>query len=122
MEISNKIIPVVSDLFKSWKLSGAHSCVNLQLYWNKVNLDERDFYSTSRILLRCTHLGRDWLSTRSAVTGATFMNEFAPYAMQAPPLKRRTRQRFTWLLYTEESDTNKSACFIKTSIPTIELM
>ena len=23
------------------------------------------------------------------------MNEFAPYAMQAPPLKRRTRQRFT---------------------------
>ena len=22
------------------------------------------------------------------------MNEFAPYAMQAPPFKRRTRQRF----------------------------
>ncbi len=32
---------------------------------------------------------------RSAVAGATFMNEFVLYAMQAPPLKRRTRQRFT---------------------------
>ncbi len=37
-----------------------------------------------------------WLSTRSAVAGATLMNEFAPYTMQAPQeLKRRTRQRFT---------------------------
>ncbi len=32
---------------------------------------------------------------RPAVARATFINEFAPYAMQAPPLKRRTRQRFT---------------------------
>ena len=47
------------------------------------------------ILLRCTHLGRDWLSMRSAVPGVTFMNEFAPYVMQGPPLKRRTCQRFT---------------------------
>ena len=44
-------------------------------------------------------LGRDWLSMRSAVAGATFMNEFAPYAMQAPPFKRRTRQRFTEIDY-----------------------
>ena len=54
-----------------------------------------DFYSTSYILLCCMHLGRDWLSTRSAVHGATFLNEFAPYTMQAPPLKRPTQQRFT---------------------------
>ncbi len=45
--------------------------------------------------MRCTHLSHDWLSTRSAVAGATFVNEFVPNAMQAPPLKRRTRQRFT---------------------------
>ena len=45
-------------------------------------------------------MGRDWLSTRSAVAGATFMNEFAPYAIQAPPLKRRTRQRFTEIDYS----------------------
>ncbi len=45
----------------------------------------RIFYCVARVL------GCDWLSTRSAVAGATFMNEFAPYAMQAPPLKRRTR-------------------------------
>ena len=52
------------------------------------------------ILLRCTHLGRDWLLTRSAVAGATFMNEFAPYAMQAPPFNRRTGQRFTEFDYS----------------------
>ena len=56
------------------------------------SFDERAFNSTSRILLCCTHWGRDWLSMRPAVAGATFMNEFAPYA---PPLKRRNRQRFT---------------------------
>ncbi len=39
-------------------------------------------------------MGRDWLPMRSAVDGASIMNEFAPYAMQAPPVKRRTRQRF----------------------------
>ncbi len=27
------------------------------------------------------HLGRDWLSTRSAVAGVTFMNEFARYKL-----------------------------------------
>ncbi len=47
------------------------------------------------------HLGRDWLSTGSAVAGATFMNEFAPYAMQAQPLKRRTHQRFTEFDYSK---------------------
>ena len=40
------------------------------------------------------HLGRDWLSMRLlraavACAGATFMNELAAYAMQAPPLKSR---------------------------------
>ncbi len=58
------------------------------------------FYSASCILLRCRHWGQDWLSTLSAVAGATFMNEFAPYAMQAPPLKRCTRQRFTEFDYS----------------------
>ncbi len=29
-----------------------------------------DFYSTLRILQRCTHLGRSWLSKRSAVAGS----------------------------------------------------
>ena len=53
-------------------------------------------FTLHRILVHCTHLGLDWLSTQSAAAaGATFMNEFAPFAMQAPPLKRRTRQRFT---------------------------
>ncbi len=47
------------------------------------------------------HLGRDWLSMRSAVAGETFMNEFAPYAMQVLPLNRRTRQRFTEFDYSE---------------------
>ena len=28
------------------------------------------------------------------------MNEFVPYTMQAPPLKRRTRQRFTEFDYS----------------------
>ncbi len=71
------------------------------LYQNSVNLWWR-----ARILLyiayftACTHLGRDWLSTRPAVAGGTFMNEFKPYAMQAPPLKRRTRQRFTEFDYS----------------------
>ncbi len=51
------------------------------------------------------HLGRDWLSTQSAVAGVTFMNEFAPYAMQALPLKRRTRQTLT------EFDYNRFASF-----------
>ena len=37
--------------------------------------------------------------SRSSVAGATFMNEFAPYATQAPPLMRRTRQRFTGIYY-----------------------
>ena len=37
----------------------------------------------SRILLYCMPLGRDWLSTQSAVARATFMNEYAPYGMQA---------------------------------------
>ena len=46
-------------------------------------------FTLSRILLHCTHLGCDWPSMRSA-----FMNEFTPYAMQAPPLKRHTHQRF----------------------------
>ncbi len=40
-------------------------------------------------------MGRDWLSTRPADAGVTFMSEFAPYAMQALPLKTHTRQRFT---------------------------
>ena len=70
------------------------------LYQNPVNFDERDFYSTSHILLHCTHLGRDWLSTRSAVAGVTFMNAFMPYVMQAPPLKRHTSQRFTEFGYS----------------------
>ncbi len=35
----------------------------------------------------------------TAVAGETFMNEFAPYVMEAPPLKRRTRQRFTEFNY-----------------------
>ncbi len=75
--------------------------ITCYLYKNSVNLWR------ARLLLHCTHLGRDWLSTQSAVAGVTFMNEFAPYAMQAPPLKRRTRQRFTefdysWY-YAEES-------------------
>ncbi len=48
------------------------------------------------------HLGRDWLSMRSAVTGVTFMNEFALYAMQAPPLRRRTHQRFTEIDYSTQ--------------------
>ena len=48
------------------------------------------------------HLGRDWLSTGS-VAGTTFMNEFLPYAMQAPPLKRRTRQKFTEFDYSMSS-------------------
>ena len=66
----------------------------------QLTFDERHFYSTSRILLCCMHLGHDWLSTRSAVAGATFINEFALYAMHALPLKRRIRQRFTeFLLY-----------------------
>ncbi len=51
-------------------------------------------------------MGRDWLWTWSAVAGATFMNEIAPYAMQAPPLKRRTRQRFT------EFDYSVNVCII----------
>ena len=55
------------------------------------------------ILLRCTHLGCDWLSMRSTVAGVTFMNGFAPYAMQAPPLKRRTRKRFTEIDYNFHS-------------------
>ena len=58
------------------------------------------------ILLRCINLyailGRDWLSTRSAVAGAPFMNEFAAYTIQALPLKRRTRQRFTEFDYNDE--------------------
>ena len=62
--------------------------------------DKRDFYSISRILLCCTYLGRDWLSKQSAVAGPTFMNEFASYAKQAPPFKRRIRQRFTDIDYT----------------------
>ncbi len=53
------------------------------------------------MLLRRTHLGRDWLSTRFAVAGATFKNELAPYMMQASPLKRRTRQRFTEFDYSD---------------------
>ncbi len=48
------------------------------------------------------HLGRDGLSTQSAVAGATFMNKFAPYAMQAPPLKRRTHQWFTEFDFSTE--------------------
>ena len=40
-------------------------------------------------------LGRDLLLRRSSVAGATFMNEFAPHAMQAPPLMRHTHQKFT---------------------------
>ena len=32
--------------------------------------------------------------------GGDFMNEFAPYAMQAPLLKRRTHQRFTEVDYS----------------------
>ncbi len=47
-------------------------------------------------------LGRDWLSTRFAVAGATFMNEFAQYAMQALPLKRHTRQRVTEFDFTQQ--------------------
>ena len=62
--------------------------------------DGHDFYFTSHILLRCTHLGHYWLSMRSVVAGATFMNESAPYMMQAPPLKRRTCQRFTEIDYS----------------------
>ena len=58
-----------------------------------------------RLLLYITYFtalhdfGRDWLSMRSAVAGATSMNEFGPYAMQAPSLKRRTHQRFTEFNY-----------------------
>ncbi len=48
-----------------------------RLFTNPVNLWRAQFYSTSRILLRCTHLSRDWLSSRSAVAGATFMNEYS---------------------------------------------
>ncbi len=40
-------------------------------------------------------MGRDRLSMRSSVAGAIFMNEFTLYEMQALPLMRRTRQRFT---------------------------
>ena len=34
------------------------------------------------------------------------MNEFAPYAMQASPLKRRTRQRFTEFDYIRNTYRN----------------
>ena len=38
---------------------------------------------------------------RSAVAGATFIIEFAPYAMQGPPLKRHTHQRLTEFDYNK---------------------
>ena len=34
------------------------------------------------------------------------MNEFAPYVMQAPALKRRTRQRFTEFDYRSDITSN----------------
>ncbi len=34
----------------------------------------------------------------SSVAGATFMNEFVLYAMQAPPLMRRTHQRLQLII------------------------
>ena len=53
------------------------------------------------------HLGCDWLSTRSAVAEAIFMNEFALYAMQAPPLNSHTRQGFTEIDYSSISEMYK---------------
>ncbi len=41
------------------------------------------------------------------------MNEFAPYGMQAPPLKRHTRQRFTEFDYGIKSDVLVNSSQIK---------
>ncbi len=35
--------------------------------------------------LHCEALSCDWMQTQSFVAGASFMNEFAWYVMQAPP-------------------------------------
>ncbi len=96
-EEGNQTLHFIHSLLLKDHLECAQTAVIYDLLYLEVSkpLTERDFYSTSRILLRCTHLGHDWLSTQSAVAGAPFMNEFAPYAMQASPPKRRTRQRFT---------------------------
>ena len=47
-------------------------------------------------------VGHDWLLTHSSVAGATFMNEFVPYTMQALPLMRRIRQRVTVIDYIRD--------------------
>ena len=50
---------------------------------------------TIHCLFQRKALGRGCLPTPLSIAGVTFMNEFAPYAMQAPPLKKSTHQRFT---------------------------
>ena len=68
-----------------------------------------NFHNTSRISLLCNTLGRDWLLMQSSVAGATFLNEFGPYAMQALPLVRRTCQRFTGIDYNWQTQVLHSA-------------
>ncbi len=56
---------------------------NESLYQNSVNLWRARLllYIAYFTVLHALDLGRDWLSMQSSVAVATFMNEFAPYAM-----------------------------------------
>ncbi len=56
------------------------------LYRNSVNLWRARLLPYIAFFTALHALGSHWLLTRSAVAGATFMNEFAPYAIQALPL------------------------------------
>ncbi len=53
-------------------------------------------FTIQRIFYCVARTDRDWLP----VAGATFMNEYAPHAMLAPPFMRHPHQRFTVIDYS----------------------